>query len=163
MDRERIVRRTSAACYAELVKNGALPLMRRRVYRWLYENGPATRNEIANGIEMVPNDCSTRLKELCEREVVREVGEDRCRLTGKNVNLYDVTDSMPRSPRMTGVRTQPEVFLVGSCAECLPLEEDAEDAAGKCWMDMSVSLAEVGRPLGCPLLHRDFIVRAKRS
>ena len=145
MDRERIVRRTSVECYKELVKNGVLPLMRRRVYRWLYTYGPLTRNEVARGIEMVPNDCSTRLRELREFGLVREVGEDRCRVTGKNVTLYDVTDSMPTPPRLENGKGRPEVFEVRSCAECLPLEEDGQDCDGKCWMDTKVPLVSMGQ------------------
>lgn len=160
MDRTRIVRRTSFECYKELVRNKVLSTMRRDVYQWLYDNGPATRNEIAHAIHMIPNNCSTRLKEMADRGIVREVGEDKCKITGKNVLLYDVTDAMP-SNNVNGKKEKPEFYYVPSCDDCLPLQDAEDDAEGGCWMDPKVEMAGEGQPKDCPLLKKDFIVRAE--
>ena len=163
MDRERIVRRTSYECFKELVRNQVLPTMRREIYEWLFEHGPATRNEIAREIHMIPNNCSTRLKEMFDMGIVCEVGEDKCKVTGRQVILYDVTDSMPHSRGANGKRSKPEYFFVASCDDCLPLQDDADEEPNMCWMDPKVSQAKEGcQPDNCPLIERDFVVRAER-
>jgi DNA-binding Lrp family transcriptional regulator len=157
MDRERITRKTSRDCFRELVVLGLLPEMRRKVYRWLYNNGPATRNEVAQGIDMVPNDTSTRLKELRNLGVVREVGEDKCRVTSRNVILYDVTDRMPTGSAYKNSKPKPHIHAPKNCGECpLVVEQEGRD---KCWMDLSLSANYDKRPKGCQLDMRDFIIR----
>jgi len=157
MSRRR-TRTTSSEVYKELVQKKVLPTMRREIYAWLYENGPATRNEIALAIHMIPNNCSTRLKEMIGLGVVAECGEDKCRVTGKNVLLYDVTANMPSKSGDTS-KPRPHVHVPRNCGDCpLVVEEEGDEV---CWMKLNVRANYDHRPVGCELNKRDFIVRGK--
>lgn len=158
MNRE-IVRTTSKLCFQKLVEEGVLPPTRRAIYEWLYEFGPATRNEISRGVEMIPNNVSTRLREMIIQGITKEVGTSKCNVTGMHVTLYDVTDCMPSG--QIRKRKKPECHYVESCRECLPLQDESDDREGFCWMDLEVRMVEEGRPKDCPLLRRDFVVRAE--
>lgn len=162
MDRSRIVRQTSVEAYKELIESGALTGMRGDVWVWLYRHGPATRNEVANGIRKVPNDTSTRLKELVDMGNAMEVGEDRCRITGNNVILYDVTRQryVGQRPKSRG-KKKPMIQAVTCCEEC-PLVALDDDEVEVCGLNMSMSVGHGdNRPLGCKLNERDVLLRGK--
>jgi hypothetical protein len=162
MSRDHVVRQTSVEVYKELIESGALSGMRGEVWAWLYRHGPATRNEVANGVHKVPNDTSTRLKELVDMGNVREVGEDRCRVTGNNVILYDVTRQkwVGEKPKKSGGKRKPIIQSITSCSEC-PLVSLNEDEDEVCGLDPEQSTAEftTGRPRGCELGERDVLLR----
>jgi hypothetical protein len=156
MDRSRIVRETSRRTYRALIESGALDGMRGDVWAWLFRHGPATRNEVAIGIDGVPNDTSTRLKELVDMGNAREVGEDNCHVTGRNVILYDVTKQSHVGERPKS-RPRPFILKPKNCGECpLVVDNDGEEA---CWMDLAVKPNYDRRPIGCDLDRRDFIIR----
>ena len=91
-----MARQTSINTYHAIVDEGLLPKARLKIYKWVYHHGPATRNEVARGIGGVPNDTSTRLKEMIAQGVVYEVRERTCSITGREVIEYDLTDELPR-------------------------------------------------------------------
>lgn len=92
-----VMRKTSAAVYNEIEKSGLLSHRRWQVYSTLFDIGPATAAEISDidkGSFTNPakgDNSHARLNELMKMGVVEEVGERTCRITGKNVNIYDVT------------------------------------------------------------------------
>jgi hypothetical protein len=90
--------------------------------------------------------------------IVLEVGEDKCRVTGKNVILYDVTASMPG--KSNGVsRPKPHVHIPRNCGDCpLVVEEEGDEV---CWMKLTTRANYDHRPVDCELNKRDFIVRGK--
>jgi predicted transcriptional regulator len=156
--RKRKTRTTSVEVYKELVKKGVLPTMRREIYAWLYTNGPATRNEIALAVHMIPNNCSTRLKEMIGLGIVAERGEDKCQITGRNVILYDVTANMPRKDNGTS-RPRAHIHTPRNCGECpLVVEEEGDDV---CWMNLTVRACYDHRPVSCELNKRDFVIRGR--
>lgn len=158
MSRDR-TRETSREAYKELIESGALDGMRGEVWAWLYLHGPATRNEVARGIHKVPNDTSTRLKELVDMGNVREVGEDRCRVTGKNVILYDVTNQRHVGQRPANHKPKPEIIKPKCCADCpLVVEEEGQEV---CWMDLTLPVDYEHRPARCRLQIRDVIIRGR--
>lgn len=162
MGRDQLVRSTSIAAYKALVESGALPRMRRRVWQWLFYNGPATRNEVARGIKGVPNDVSTRLRELASTGNVCIVGEDTCCVSGRNVILYDVTAATVVGPcnGHNKRRPDPVVFRPERCGEC-PLVVISENDTEVCFLDqtMEVDLREL--PESCRLNERDFVIRGR--
>lgn len=168
MDRSRIVRTTSREVYKKLIEEGLLPPMRAKVYENLFHHGPMTRNEIAANIDMVPNDCSTRLRELRDARRVREVGEDICRVTGRMVILYDVTDELGQTPAPQRGRKRKEVTIT-SCSECPMLQEDYDEdphrlgyfksGGVRCWINKKVEPEEDRRAAGCPLDGTKFVLK----
>lgn len=162
-----MVRRTSREAYEKILREGLLPNRRMQVYEWLYERGPATAREVERAFILDGNHhgrhVNKRLPELREQGVVEELGERQCAVTGENAILWDVTDALPVPFRGNGVRRSPEYFYVSACDDCLPLQDYADDEPNMCWMDPKVEQAEEGyQPDNCPLLERDFVVRAER-
>ena len=149
MNRKKIIRTTSIEVYRKLVEAKLLPPMRRRVYDNLYKYGPLTRNEVAENIDMVPNDCSTRLKELRDANRVREVGEDKCNVTGQKIILYDVTDMIGQDPPKKRGKKRVDVTIT-ECAGC-PMLQEEQDGGVKCWIDKDTIPTENGRPGTCKM------------
>jgi hypothetical protein len=158
MDRTRITRETSREAYKELVESGGLEGWLKAVWGWLYKNGPATRNEVAVGVNGVPNDISTRLKGLVDRGNAREVGEDKCRVSGKKILLYDVTRQKYKgeAPKTRG-RKKPIIQGVEHCEEC-PLVVMVGDEE-VCGLDTSLVCVVGGRPTLCKMNERDVLLR----
>lgn len=173
MDRSKIVRDTSREAYKNLVESGQLEGELKVVWAWLDAHGPHTRNEVARGLRrdmgigIQPNDCSSRLRTLELMGNVRKVGKDFCKVvTGKGpIYLHDVTSQAFAGERpKKAKKPKPELYLVSSCDECLPLQAEDDDEEGRCWMDSKVEMAGVGKkPKNCPLLKSDFIVRAEEN
>ena len=161
MERERVQRETSIEAYKSLIEGGVLPRMQGLIWSFLYAKGPATRNEIARGIGSIPNDTSSRLRELISMGVVREVGEDTCRVSGKTVIVYDVTKQPYLATVVRAARRGQELYHVSGCEECLPLDHVETENSRVCWLDTAVErrLLGTGAPRECPLRNKDFIVR----
>ena len=162
MDRSGITRETSLEAFKQLIDSGVLGAMRGVVWAWLFRHGPATRNEVAHGINMVPNDCSTRLKELVDMGNAREVGEDRCRITGRNVILYDVTKQTWAGmlPKRRG-KGKPIIQGVTCCEECPLVALDEDSGAEVCGLNtkLLVGAYTAYRPMICKLNERDVLLR----
>lgn len=161
MSRDRIVRQTSAEVYRELIESGALSGMRGEVWAWLYRHGPATRNEVAQGIRKVPNDTSTRLKELVDMGNAWEAGEDRCKVTGNNVIVYDVTNQrfVGERPKRRG-KKKPVIQGVSCCMECPMRTLDDSEEFEVCGLNTELGVSEDDdRPSRCKLNDRDVVLR----
>lgn len=96
------VRQTSIQTYHAIKESGLLSRRRWQCYDIVFSHGPCTANQAWE--HMV--DCGyisrssnanvvTRLGELRDMGVVREVEVTRCPVTGQSVILWDVTDRMP--------------------------------------------------------------------
>ena len=97
-----MTRQTSIDCYNQIKAEGLLSNLRFRVYEWLYDNGPATAQEITTGLAKGSQDhgsFSTRLSELRNQGVVREGGIVISKTTGRKVIEWDVTDNLPKDIR----------------------------------------------------------------
>lgn len=96
-----MTRKTSLDVYHEIEANGLLSERRWNVYKTLYRIGPATAAEISNSdISSFTNPAKgdnshARLSELKEMGCVDEVGTKKCDITGRDVLLFDVTESLP--------------------------------------------------------------------
>lgn len=109
----RTIRRTSVEAYHKIRTQELLSPVRFKIYGWLFQNGPATANEIFQGVfgeqrKTNANVCA-RLNEMREMGVVSEIGERICRVTKQNVILWDVTDRLPKKLEKKPKRTIAEV------------------------------------------------------
>lgn len=92
-------RQTSVDAFREIESSGLLSRLRFEVYRWLYENGPATAKEVELGLKKGIESTgvwSTRLSELKRLGVIEEIGKTQCKFSGHEVIEWDVTANLPR-------------------------------------------------------------------
>jgi hypothetical protein len=92
------MRQTSLAAYNEIKASGLLSRMRWIVYDHLYHHGPLTRTEVDLHLKRddeVNPSYHKRLSELERAGVVTTVGRKTCSITGKECELWDVTDALP--------------------------------------------------------------------
>lgn len=94
-----MTRQTSIDCYNQIKAEGLLSKMRFRVYEAIYHLNKCTAGEIFDyiGRSMRHSAVSARLTELRELGVVGETGVRECRVTGRNVIEFDLTDRLPGS------------------------------------------------------------------
>jgi len=99
----RRIRQTSIDVYREMEASGLLSEKRWEVYKILYAAGPMTSNEIfqhalLHGNPNYRHNTNARMTELRDCGVAMEIGTTVCKVTGRTVILWDVTDQLPRKP-----------------------------------------------------------------
>lgn len=97
-----MIRETSIEAFNKIRDEGLLSNRRMQVYTVLFENGPLTGNEV---FELLKNEYNiqfknapsivSRLGELRNMGVVKEVGKKLCSISGMTVILWDVTKNLP--------------------------------------------------------------------
>jgi len=94
-----VVRDTSKLARDTIEKNGLLSKLKLQTYLALFEHGPCTAGELffLAGWHHTKNNhnISSRLGELRDIGVVKEVGERPCNRTGHTVIVWDVTSRLP--------------------------------------------------------------------
>ena len=91
-------RDTSIQVYHQIRAEGLLSKMRLKVYEHLFNHGPLTRSELDSqlkGPAEVNPSYHKRLSELERQGVIRTVGRKACSITGREVELWDVTANLP--------------------------------------------------------------------
>tara|TARA_B110000908_G_C10236527_1_gene443653 strand:+ start:255 stop:677 length:423 start_codon:yes stop_codon:yes gene_type:complete len=91
-------RQTSIDCYNEIKANGLLSKKRLQVYVAILKNAPCTSGEAFATMITKENQISqsrARFTELRELGVIYEKGNKKCRVTGKNVIEWDLTNKLP--------------------------------------------------------------------
>lgn len=95
----RMIRQTSLEAYNTIKENGLLSGRRLEVYSALYEYGPCTGTELFYKMNKSRNpshsNITTRLGELRDMGVVKEVEERACNITGMKVIVWDCTSNLP--------------------------------------------------------------------
>lgn len=89
------VRQTSLAAYITIRDSGILSQRRWEAYSALYQHGPVTANELCQKAGVT--GLWKRLSELKQLDLVKEVGQSTCSITGMTATLWDVTDNVPAS------------------------------------------------------------------
>ena len=91
-------RQTSIDCYNEIKANGLLSKTRLQVYIAILKNAPCTSGEAFATMTTKENQISqsrARFTELRQLGVIYEKGIRKCRVTGRNVIEWDLTDRLP--------------------------------------------------------------------
>ena len=156
----RRVRETSKEAYKRLVEGGYLTPKRAEVYCWLKDHGEATAREVERGLR--DKNAQKRLSELRKQDMVKELPNRRpCKVTGNRVILWDITTRFKPLPlpRTRGKsKGNPHIHVVRKCEEC-PLVAAEPDGSEICWMRVSIKIPKSGRPVTCPLVAQDFVIR----
>ena len=94
---EMNIRQTSINCYNEIKRDGLLSKRRLETFVAIMKIAPCTASEVQHSINYHKGgrDCMKRISELRDRGVVYEVRTRKCRITGKNVIEWDLTDKLP--------------------------------------------------------------------
>lgn len=158
-----MVRRTSKEAFERIRSGGLLPKRRWRVYEYLFDHGPLTAMEVEDAFVRLGRvregrHVNKRLPELRDQGVVAEVGERKCRVSGENAILWDVTENLPK-PLPKNSRLRRLTFEPKTCADCPLVMEDTQDT---CWMDRELVVDYLHRHPDCPLSKRDLVLRRRR-
>lgn len=97
-------RQTSIDCYNEIKENGLLSKKRLQVYTAILQNAPCTSGEAFATMTTKENQISqsrARFTELRELGVIYEKGVRKCRITGRNVIEWDLTDRLPKDIKLS--------------------------------------------------------------
>tara|TARA_R110002012_G_scaffold311164_3_gene520472 strand:- start:704 stop:1126 length:423 start_codon:yes stop_codon:yes gene_type:complete len=97
-------RQTSIDCYNEIKAKGLLSKKRLEVYKAILNNAPCTSSEAMVGNLNSTNVLSqsrARFTELRELGVIYERRERKCRVTGRNVIEWDLTDNLPKNIKLS--------------------------------------------------------------
>ena len=87
-------RKTSIECFSKIKQEGLLSKRRLQVYESIFNYAPCTASEVFNDKNLKTNQ-SGRFTELRDVGVIDEKGERLCRITGRNVIEWDLTDRLP--------------------------------------------------------------------
>lgn len=96
-----MTRQTSIEAYNQIKAEGLLSKLRFVVYDCIFHNGPITQGECVDILQKrleCGNNSGTiasRFAELKNFGVIQEVGKRPCKLTGRTVLEWDVTDKLP--------------------------------------------------------------------
>ena len=90
-------RQTSIDCYNKIRSNGLLSKRRLETFEAIIKIAPCTASEVQHSINYHNGgrDCMKRISELRDRGVIYEVRTRECRVTGRNVIEWDLTDRLP--------------------------------------------------------------------
>jgi hypothetical protein len=97
-----------------IIADKLLSDLKLQAYKALFECGPCTAQELT--AEMRQHGIHKRLPELERLGVVRRIGRRKCSLSGKNADLWDVTDKLPQEASKPLLKTH-LILSVGSTIE----------------------------------------------
>ena len=99
------MRQTSLLAFDEINRSGLLSKRRLEAYSALYHHGPATASELIQKLidqrgesAALIDQRGQRLSDLVRLGVAYEVRERKCRVTGRMVIEFGVTNSLPTKP-----------------------------------------------------------------
>ena len=94
-----MTRKTSIDVYHQIESEGLLSKRRLEVYRVLAFYGPLTQMEVCrkiNNPHVQDRSYMPRFAELKKMEAIEEIGERKCKVTSRNVLLWDTTKKLPK-------------------------------------------------------------------
>lgn len=93
-----MARQTSIDCYNQIKAEGLLSRRRMQVYEVILYAAPCTSAEAINNLpaSVAPDQSRARFTELRELGVIYEKGLRECRITGRNVIEWDLTNNLPQ-------------------------------------------------------------------
>ena len=94
-------RQTSIDCYNQIKQEGLLSTRRLEVYEAIFKNAPCTTNEALKDVHSGSHGVGSRTSELRDAGVLYEKDVRSCKVTGRNVIEWDLTDRMPINIKKT--------------------------------------------------------------
>jgi hypothetical protein len=100
------IRQTSIDCYNQIKAEGLLSKRRLEVYEAILKNAPCTSNEALKDIYSGSHGMGSRTTELRDLGVIYEKNVRKCRVTGRNVIEWDLTDKLPIDKKFIFIATK---------------------------------------------------------
>ena len=96
-------RQTSIDCYNEIKNSGLLSKRRFETFEAIMKIAPCTASEVQKSIiyNNGGRDCMKRISELRDLGVIYEKDVRACKVTGRNVIEWDLTDRLPVTVKNT--------------------------------------------------------------
>ncbi len=88
-------RQTSIECFNQIKLEGLLSARRLQVYEAIFKNAPCTTNEALKDVHSGSHGVGSRTSELRDAGVIYEKDIRPCKVTGRNVIEWDLTDRLP--------------------------------------------------------------------
>ena len=88
-------RQTSIDCFNKIKQEGLLSKRRLEVYEAILKNAPCTTNEALKDVHSGSHGVGSRTTELRDAGVIYEKDVRPCKVTGRNVIEWDLTDRLP--------------------------------------------------------------------
>jgi hypothetical protein len=95
------IRQTSIECYNQIKQEGLLSKRRLEIYEAILKNAPCTTNEALKDVHSGSHGVGSRTTELRDAGVIYEKDVRPCRVTGRNVIEWDLTDRLPVNIKQT--------------------------------------------------------------
>jgi len=99
------IRQTSIDCYNEIKANGLLSKRRLEVYKALLSTAPCTSSEAIRNANTTFGvfGVSSRFTELRDLGVIYEKDVRKCKIRGRNVIEWDLTDTLPNNNKLVKI------------------------------------------------------------
>ena len=102
-------RQTSIDCYNQIKQEGLLSTRRLEVYEAIFKNAPCTTNEALKDVHSGSHGVGSRTSELRDAGVIYEKDVRPCKVTGRNVIEWDLTDRMPINIKKTNKKKNQKI------------------------------------------------------
>jgi hypothetical protein len=102
-------RQTSIDCYNQIKQEGLLSTRRLEVYEAIFKNAPCTTNEALKDVHSGSHGVGSRTSELRDAGVIYEKSVRPCRITGRNVIEWDLTDRLPVNIKKTNKKKNQKI------------------------------------------------------
>ena len=127
-------RQTSIDCYRQIKSEGLLSKRRLQVYESIFNYAPCTASEVFNDKNLKTNQ-SGRFTELRDLGVIYEKGERLCKVTGRNVIEWDLTDTIPVEIKNTNKTKKQKInYALNSLRE---LYKNKDISSDEDWKDVA--------------------------
>lgn len=97
-----MIRQTSIDCYNEIKSNGLISKRRLQALEYMLKIAPCTASELQDSMPYHDGgrDAHKRLTELVKLGLIYEKNTRKCKITGKNVIEWDLTDNLPKNVKL---------------------------------------------------------------
>ena len=114
-----MARQTSIDCYNQIKSEGLLAKRRFEIYEAIFKNAPCTTNEALKDIYSGSHGVGSRTTELRDLGVIYEKTIRPCKVTGRNVIEWDLTDRLPIDIKYIKVSVDTKKDRVNNCLNAL--------------------------------------------
>jgi hypothetical protein len=140
---EMNIRQTSIDCFNQIKNSGLLSKRRFETFEAIMKIAPCTASEVQHSINYHNGgrDCMKRISELRDRGVIYEKDVRPCKVTGRNVIEWDLTDRLPVNIKSSNkTKQQKKNLALNSLRELYKNKDISKDEDWKIVADLIKSI-----------------------
>ena len=140
---EMNIRQTSIDCFNQIKNSGLLSKRRFETFEAIMKIAPCTASEVQHSINYHNGgrDCMKRISELRDRGVIYEKDVRPCKVTGRNVIEWDLTDRLPVNVKSSNkTKQQKKNLALNSLRELYKNKDISTDEDWKIVADLIKSI-----------------------